>query len=79
CNQSGYLGRAAIEEVLILNKAFRQAIDERAGEEQLRQLAATGGMVSLQRNAVAKLTAGVTTTDEIIRTVYSIDEQEAFE
>jgi len=79
CNQSGFRGRVAIEEVLILNKAMRQAIDDRAGEEQLRQLAVESGMITLQENAVAKLTTGVTTSDEIIRTVYSIDEQEALE
>lgn len=77
CNQSGYHGRVAIEEVLIMNKNLRQAIDMRAGEEQMRALALESGMNTLQENAVAKLTAGITTTDEIVRTVYSIEEQEA--
>ena len=57
CNQSGYHGRVAIEEVLIMNKNLRQAIDMRAGEEQMRALALESGMNTLQENAVAKLTA----------------------
>lgn len=77
CNQTGYLGRTAIEEVLILNKELRQAIADRVSEDQLRKMAVATGMITLQENAVLKLTSGLTTTDEIVRTVYSVDEQEA--
>ena len=77
CNDTGYFGRVAVEEVLIMNKRLRQAIDNRAGEDELKQIAVQAGMTTLQENAVKKLVDGVTTTEEIIRTVYSIDEQEA--
>lgn len=77
CNDTGYFGRVAVEEVLIMNKRLRQAIDNCAGEDELKQIAVQAGMTTLQENAVKKLVDGVTTTEEIIRTVYSIDEQEA--
>ena len=77
CRESGYLGRVTVEEVLVLNKKLRQAIDDKVHEDQLRKLAVEAGMVTLQENAVMKLVSGITTVEEIVRTVYSIDEQEA--
>ncbi|HHT36717.1 MAG TPA: Flp pilus assembly complex ATPase component TadA [Firmicutes bacterium] len=79
CNDTGYHGRAAVEEVLLMNKKLRQAVDHHAGEDELKQIAVEAGMVTLQENAVNKLIAGITSVEEIIRTVYSIDEQEALE
>lgn len=79
CNDTGYHGRAAVEEVLLINKKLRQAVDHHAGEDELKQIAVEAGMVTLQENAVNKLIAGITSVEEIIRTVYSIDEQEALE
>ena len=77
CRESGYLGRVTVEEVLVLNKKLRQAIDDKVHEDQLRKLAVEAGMVTLQENAVMKLVSGITTVEEIVRTVYSIDDQEA--
>lgn len=79
CNDTGYHGRAAVEEVLLMNKKLRQAVDHHAGEDELKQIAVEAGMVTLQENAVNKLIEGITSVEEIIRTVYSIDEQEALE
>lgn len=77
CQDSGYRGRLAVEEMLVLNKDLRQAIDERAHEGRLRNIALKSGMMLLQINAINKLLAGVTTGSEILRTVYSIDSEEA--
>lgn len=79
CKDTGYLGRVAIEELLIMNRELRKAIDARATESELRDVATERGMKLLQENAIIKLTEGITTVDEIIRTVYSIDEQEALD
>ncbi len=78
CNNTGYRGRAALEEVLLLNRELRQAIDQRATELEMEDIAIKSGFVSLQTNAVRKLIAGITSVAEIIRTVYSVDEEEAF-
>ncbi|NLM26242.1 MAG: Flp pilus assembly complex ATPase component TadA [Firmicutes bacterium] len=77
CQDSGYRGRVAVEEMLILNKELKQVIDNRAHESLLRDIALKSGMVLLQVSAIKKLIAGITTGSEILRTVYSIDGEEA--
>ncbi|MFY9165224.1 MAG: ATPase, T2SS/T4P/T4SS family [Limnochordia bacterium] len=73
CGGTGYRGRTAIGEVLVFNREMRQAVDRRAGEDELLDIALRSGMTTLQRAAVAKLAQGITTAEEIIRTVYSVD------
>lgn len=70
CGGTGYRGRTAIGEVLVFNREMRQAVDRRAGEDELLDIALRSGMTTLQRAAVAKLAQGITTAEEIIRTVY---------
>lgn len=79
CKDSGYLGRVPLEEVLIVNRQLRKAIDAKASEDDMREIAIRSGMVPLQVNAVSKLIQGITTVSEVIRTVYSTDEQEALD
>ncbi|HKM43031.1 MAG TPA: ATPase, T2SS/T4P/T4SS family, partial [Limnochordia bacterium] len=73
CNQSGYRGRSAIGEVLVFNKEMRKAVEANLGEAELLDIALRAGMTTLQEAAIEKLIAGVTTSEEIIRTVYSVD------
>ncbi len=73
CNGTGYRGRTAIGEVLVFNKEMRRAVEAGVSEGELLEIALRSGMKTLQEEAVAKLLAGVTTTEEIIRTVYSVD------
>ena len=76
CNDTGYKGRTAVEEVLLVNKALRDGIDVRLSETELETIAKQHGFITLQENAAHKLTAGLTTAEEIIRTVYSVDDYE---
>ena len=76
CNDTGYKGRTAVEEVLLVNKALRDGIDARLSETELETIAKQHGFITLQENAAHKLTAGLTTAEEIIRTVYSVDDYE---
>ncbi len=73
CSNTGYRGRTVVEEVLLFNKELRSAIENEAGEGELLDIALNSGMVTLQEAAVGKLVAGITTSEEIIRTVYSVD------
>lgn len=73
CNNSGYRGRTAISEVLVFNKEMRRAVEANLGEAELLDIALRSEMTTLQEAAIDKLIAGVTTSDEIIRTVYSVD------
>ncbi|HBG02105.1 MAG TPA: type II secretion system protein GspE, partial [Firmicutes bacterium] len=76
CKNTGYRGRSAIGEVLVFNKEMREALERSAGEAELLEIALRSGMTTLQRAAIDKLIEGVTTSEEIIRTVYSVDMEE---
>ncbi len=73
CKNTGYRGRTIVEEVLLFNRDLRKAVEQNVGEGELWDLALESGLVTLQVAAVRKLAAGITTADEIIRTVYSVD------
>ncbi len=79
CKDTGYRGRAALEELLVVGKAMRDAIDERLTDSRLQEIAVAGGMRTLSRRAVDKLIAGDTTVEEVIRTVYSVEDEEDLE
>ncbi len=74
CGGSGYQGRIAIEEVLLINKELRTLVRNGASEEALREAALHSGMVTLKETAIRRVLAGVTTVDEVVRAVYSVDD-----
>lgn len=75
CNDTGYRGRTVVEEVMLFTKDIRRAIDDGAHESELFEIAIRGGMETLPVNAVDKLVRGVTTTEELLRTVYSVENE----
>lgn len=75
CNDTGYRGRTVVEEVMLFTKDIRRAIDDGAHESELLEIAIRGGMETLPVNTVDKLVRGVTTTEELLRTVYSVENE----
>jgi len=69
CNNSGYKGRTGIYEIMVLTKPIRDLIASNATENEIRQAAISQGMITLGHNALDKVTAGVTTVDEVFRVV----------
>ncbi len=69
CNGTGYKGRIGIYEILVFTQPIRDMIATNATENELRQVAISRGMVTLGRNALEKVVAGVTTVDEVFRVV----------
>lgn len=65
----GYHGRTGIYEWLELNGALREAIRVRAPAAELRALAVRSGFQALLSDGVARVVAGQTTPEEIIRVV----------
>lgn len=66
---NGYRGRIGIHEVLTMNDTLRQAILEGAGMMQLQAIAREQGMTSLLDDAREKVRLGLTTVDEVLRTL----------
>jgi len=67
CRGTGYRGRRAIAELLVLDDAMRDLIASRAPLLQLKAAARDSGMRSLRDAAVAMACAGETTLEELDR------------
>lgn len=73
CHDSGYKGRLAIHEVMRIDTAMRSLIETGGNAEQIRVLAQKNGMINLFENCRFKVMRGVTTTSEMVKTVYARD------
>jgi general secretion pathway protein E len=73
CAGSGYRGRTGIYELLIVTDELRGRIVAGAPLDEIRELARQQGMVPLRIDGWAKVCAGITTIEELLR-VTSSDE-----
>jgi type IV pilus assembly protein PilB len=69
CGYTGYKGRTGIFEVLPVSDPIRSLINSKAYATELRNAALSEGMITLRENALAKLTDGQTTLEEVLREV----------
>ena len=67
CNHTGYRGRIGIYEVMKITDTQRRLIAARATEDQIRDAAIAGGMVTLGEDGLAKVKSGITTPEELLR------------
>jgi len=70
CAHTGYLERVGVYEVLHITDEIRRLIIENASSEQIREIAIAQGMRTLVNEATELVARGVTTIDEVIRTIY---------
>ena len=74
CNGTGYKGRVAIHELVVINKEMRRLISAGATQEELTQTARrTQGMRSLRESAMELVRQGVTTPEELLKITYYED------
>lgn len=67
CNKTGCKGRFGIFEIFIINDEARKLIYDKVPSNVLRVKAREMGMRTLREDGIRKVTAGVTTVDEVIR------------
>jgi type II secretion system protein E len=67
CHQTGYRGRIGIFEVMTIDETLRDLIAKNATSVQIREAAIAGGMRMLQEDGLAKVLAGVTSLEEVLR------------
>ena len=70
CNFTGYKGRLAIHEVLLLTPALRAMVARQASSDELLAVAKNEGLISMKEDGIAKALAGKTTIEEVIRVAY---------
>ena len=67
CFNTGYFGRSAIYELLLIDDEMRQLIMKNSDAAMVKALAMSKGMRSLRQDGADKILAGVTTVDEVVR------------
>jgi hypothetical protein len=67
CGESGYAGRMAIHELLVVTDDVRDLISRRAPDHEIRKVAQAAGMRTLLEDGISKAAQGLTTLDEILR------------
>ncbi|MDV6033667.1 MAG: pilus assembly protein PilB [Phycisphaera sp. RhM] len=71
CNNTGYKGRIALFELMILNDKIREMVMGNASTDELREEAAKDGMTTLRDAGMAMAYDGITTLDEVVRETVS--------
>jgi general secretion pathway protein E len=66
-NPSGYRGRQAIMEFLVMTDALRRLIMQHADAGEIERAAREAGMHTMYEDGIAKAVAGVTTLEEVLR------------
>jgi len=67
CSNTGFRGRRAVFELLVMNNEIRELAFNRAGANQIRKAAKAAGMSSLLQDGLKKVFRGSTTIEEIVR------------
>jgi type II secretory ATPase GspE/PulE/Tfp pilus assembly ATPase PilB-like protein len=69
CRGTGFKGRLGVFELLVMSDALKDAITRRLPRSTLRALAQEHGMRPLRSDGWAKVEAGLTTVEEVLRVV----------
>jgi type IV pilus assembly protein PilB len=69
CAKTGYRGRMGLYEVMPVTEEIERMTVERVSTEELRRSAKRSGMVPLREDGLAKVRAGQTSLQEILRVV----------
>ncbi|TLS39231.1 GspE/PulE family protein [Pseudalkalibacillus caeni] len=67
CNMTGYKGRIAVQEVLLIDDHIQKMIMNNAPMKEIRQYAVSSGTLFLIDDGLLKVKKGLTTTEEVLR------------
>lgn len=74
CDKTGFKGRTAIEEIMVMGYKLRELVQEQATADTLREAAMATGMTTLGISGLAKIRMGITTIEEVLRAVHQKEE-----
>ncbi len=69
CDHTGYLGRIAIGEILVVDDDLKELIYSGASVKTLKDFAVKNGMKTLRDDGIRKAIEGITTFEEVLRVV----------
>jgi len=71
CKHTGYKGRIALFELMIITDTIRELITKNVNNKKLKEVALEEGMCTLKEDGIKKVCAGITTISEVLRVVTS--------
>ncbi len=74
CSHTGYNGRTAIHEILVVDREIRNMISTESSIDDIKMRARQKGMTTLNESCRELVKQGVTSIDEMIRMTFSFDE-----
>ncbi|HEY4153585.1 MAG TPA: ATPase, T2SS/T4P/T4SS family [Pseudolysinimonas sp.] len=69
CSNTGYRGRLALHEVMVVNEEIERLAVARASNAELMRAAINAGMLTLRQDGWAKVALGYTSIEEVLRVV----------
>jgi type IV pilus assembly protein PilB len=69
CNNTGYKGRTGTHEILTMNDAIKELVLKSSSSEAIREAAIANGMITIYKDSLAKVAAGITSIEEVGRAV----------
>ncbi len=67
CNNTGYLGRIAILETMLMDEQIREMVNKCDSEENIKRYLQTTSFKNLRENAITYFCRGTTTLEEVFR------------
>ena len=67
CNNTGYSGRMAIFEIIVMDDDIREIIMNQGSTQAIREAAMRKGMRTLRDSGLLAIYDGVTTIEEVVR------------
>jgi type IV pilus assembly protein PilB len=69
CNNTGYKGRMAIYEIMLVTEAVERLIIERKSADEIGRVARAEGMLALRQDGLERVLQGLTSIEEISRVI----------
>lgn len=70
CNDTGYLGRITVSEIITVDDELRNSILDKKPSGEIRKIALKNGMTNLLKNGIYKAKEGFTTIEELFNVFY---------
>ena len=69
CSRTGYRGRLAIHEVMVMSEEISRMVVERYSSDDIKKTALSQGMLTLREDGLVKVAQGKTTLEELFRVI----------
>ena len=73
CAGTGYSGRTAIQEVLVMDREIRNLINENKSIDEIKDKAKSKGLKTLNESCRELVLSGITSMEQLMKITYSVD------